>query len=824
MPSSDAGDIASFNAGLKGEFALKQIDPALDGSRGNVFTIGMDLDQDDKEKINTIAWMAAGANLLPQRSRALMNPGFFADDPEQLVQAFLDVFARIGLPESEVILGAPVVSSVKEVIHSHTNTSFIRREVIPVDLDDPELVRTARTIRADHLNNVLFVSSVDIPGFRGHLRATNLYSVSDPTQPRSSRVEDLTELWDAGVELQDDDPDQRSLLFNKRGSKSLLSFNTGNVAPADLGVGVSYLSNIDGIGALTASDARDIVVKVIRGYRLSVDPLTNRIYDTSGDLNFSKFDEDGNPTWKLYESTANSLAVVSNPPRSPDFDPPLNHANEYGVGGSVEGDGFYWDHFNRKTMVYYTSNAGILHGFDAETGAEVLGFLPDDVLGLDPAETPGSRDTVKDFVALVVAENNGVINHKFMLSGSPSPADAFLRGDEGGDDQWHTLLTLGRGRGGRFLTMLDVTEAPNPNQLRLLWNRGNREGIVEGVIDGLGETWSTPVMGNVDTRGNPNVLDTRVDQWLAFAGGGYGCDNDENEGHSIFAFRVENGDIYFEDQVTSEPLDTISNNALPAMPTLFNPHQQDIADNKDYVTRVYIPDVQGRVWKLITADPDPDNWTLNVFAEMGFDHPITAPVTLMKDTFTPNRVAVMAGSGGDRRAPIPPGGFKFRAWIDLDAEGQYTTQFLPGDIPLSERIFDMDERMFNQPVTVGLIGDAVPALVFFTASREDFDTGTCIITFNSTLYVALATGGQPAFDLDSSSAGSDSVDLGDSKVQGGTSRDGAFYISLSGGLGVDGHVEIWGDAADPFGADAEAGGGGQYTIQLLTEGFRISPF
>ena len=47
---------------------------------------------------------------------------------------------------------------------------------------------------------------------------------------------------------------------------------------------------------------------------------------------------------------------------------------------------------------------------------------------------------------------------------------------------------------------------------------------------------------------------------------------------------------------------------------------------------------------------------------------------------------------------------------------------------------------------------------------------------------------------------------------------------MSGGLGVDGHVKIWSDEDDPFGADAEAGGGGQYMIQLLTQGFRISPF
>ena len=62
------------------------------------------------------------------------------------------------------------------------------------------------------------------------------------------------------------------------------------------------------------------------------------------------------------------------------------------------------------------------------------------------------------------------------------------------------------------------------------------------------------------------------------------------------------------------------------------------------------------------------------------------------------------------------------------------------------------------------------------SARCNVDPGTRIITFNSTLYVTLATGGQTAFDLDSSSSGSDSVDPGASKVQSGTFRDGGFYI------------------------------------------------
>ena len=101
-------------------------------------------------------------------------------------------------------------------------------------------------------------------------------------------------------------------------------------------------------------------------------------------------------------------------------------------------------------------------------------------------------------------------------------------------------------QGGRFITAMDITTVPsNPSSIRLLWNRGNREPLNEGVIDALGETFSTPVLGNVDTRIGPSTTLDEVDQWLVFAGGGYGCENSENEGQNLFAFRAEDGFIYY---------------------------------------------------------------------------------------------------------------------------------------------------------------------------------------------------------------------------------------------------------------------------------------
>lgn len=822
--SSDPSDIASYNAGLKAEFTLKKIDPALDGSKGNIFVIGFDINNAaEKTRVSTIAWMASGAHLVPQRDPKLMNHPYFAKaGSDDLLNAFRDILARIGIPQTEVTLGAPIVSSVKEVIASYTDTAVAAAEVFPADLNNPDQIRKARIVRADHRNNVLFTTSVQVPGFKGHLRATNIYRVTDPNLPRSAREADFTELWDAGEELQNRDPSDRLLLFNKRGSTTLLPFTSVNVTPQDLGVTTGYLSDLDGVGAKNANDARDIVVKVIQGYRLSVDPVTGTIYKSDGTLNLSTTDVNGEPTWKLFDSTAGAVAVVSNPPRSPDFDPPLNHSSKYGVGGTKAGEGFYWDLFNRRTVVYYTANSGVLHAFDAETGFELMGYIPDDAVGLDPAETPGSRSTLKDFVRLVVADNNGVLNHQFTLSSAPNVEDAFLRSDRGGDNDWHTVVAFGRGRGGRFLTALDVTDLPNdPLATKLLWNVGNREGIAQAGLDGLGETWSIPVLGSVDTRTSPTDTGDKVDQWLVFAGGGYGCDNAEHEGQFLFAFRAEDGALYHRAQVSNDRSAAIDYNALPATATLFNPHQEDSADSKDFVTRVYIPDVQGRVWKMDTSDPNPNSWTLNVFAEMGTGQPITAAVTVLNDTFSPNRVFVMAGSGGDRRAPVPAEGFQFRTWVDNDPDGANTSQYGPTDSPLFERVFNIEERMFVQPVISGKIGDTLPPVVFFAASREILDITNCAVTFTSTLYSLGVESGQPLFDLDSSQPEEDQTHV-DSKIEGLFVRDGNLYLSEAGGQETSGKVSVWGD--DTFDDDPAPPGVGQFTLQLLIEGFRVSPF
>ena len=70
-------------------------------------------------------------------------------------------------------------------------------------------------------------------------------------------------------------------------------------------------------------------------------------------------------------------------------------------------------------MIYLPTNGGMVHAFRGDNGAEVFAYIPADVLGdWQTGEVASSRSTLKDLVRLIVQENNGIQNHKFLLSAS----------------------------------------------------------------------------------------------------------------------------------------------------------------------------------------------------------------------------------------------------------------------------------------------------------------------------------------------------------------------------------------------------------------------
>ena len=328
---------------------------------------------------------------------------------------------------SEVSLGQSVVGSVKELIplaDSTITSSDILADIIGGTLDKDD-TNEARKIRSLYPNNVLFATSVVTPEWAGHLKAFNIYEVVNKGTAQEKRVADFTQIWDAGEELRDVDPDDRSVLFNRLGDTPgsfPTSFEPGSVLASDLNVAAGFLWELDGIGAETDADAAEIIVRVIRGERLVLDPV-NGIYTNPARkiLNFSKLEEDGiTPTWKLYDPSNLGPTVVLNPPRSPDENTPLYHATEY--GSDFNTGGFYWDHINRMTVVYMGTNGGPMHAFRGDNGAELYAYIPGDLL-----------HRLKDFVRLLVTQRNGLVNHEFMIASAASVGDAFFQTDQ----YWH---------------------------------------------------------------------------------------------------------------------------------------------------------------------------------------------------------------------------------------------------------------------------------------------------------------------------------------------------------------------------------------------------
>jgi hypothetical protein len=184
------------------------------------------------------------------------------------------------------------------------------------------------------------------------------------------------------------------------------------------------------------------------------------------------------------------------------------------------------------------------------------------------------------------------------------------------------------------------------------------------------------------------------------------------------------------------------------------------------------------------------------------------------------QVYVMAGTGGDLRAPSTNNLFKFATFVDADAEGANTTQYPLGSTPFWSKALNPEERTYVAPVTIGTVENSAMPLVFFAASQPGFDTATCTGFFNSSLYALGLLSGQAEVDLDGGGP-DESVAVTNSKITGLYARDGHLYVARSGGLGTSGGLTVYGDG--DFSDDVTSGGSGN-TIQVLVDGFRISPF
>jgi hypothetical protein len=359
----------------------------------------------------------------------------------------------------------------------------------------------------------------------------------------------------------------------------------------------------------------------------------------------------------------------------------INHSNPVAVGppdGVVDLKGTGYDAFmstweNRQKVLYAGANDGMLHCFDVLTGEELWAYIPYNLL-------PRLRGMWR--VDEITGER--YFERMAYVDGSPVVEDVYIDVDGDSNKEWITILVCGQGRGqgstqaggttGNFYFALDITDPANPQPL---W---------EFTHDRMGETWSVPVIGKV-TKGG-------ADTWAAFMGSGY--DNVEGsgqQGNVFYVVDLETGQSFWE--FDAGEVDTSAgwfwniDNCFSSSPSWID------TDSDGFVDRVYIGDLDGRMWKVDVSTNfiDQDSWSEVSIYEDSNNYPIlTKPALWINPISTEAVPHLYFGTGGDDYA-LPDAYYSFIALTDGAAP---EVQWYLGDqatlgLPLEKDVGDMDE-------------------------------------------------------------------------------------------------------------------------------------
>jgi type IV pilus assembly protein PilY1 len=252
--------------------------------------------------------------------------------------------------------------------------------------------------------------------------------------------------------------------------------------------------------------------------------------------------------------------------------------------GAAEHKDFAAAKSGRTGTLYVGGNDGMLHGFNAQTGAETYAFIPSTTL-------PAMRDLA-----------NKAYEHRYYVDGEVTAADIYTQGE------WKTILLATLGRGGKAIFALDVTD---PEHVEFLWEKNATQ---------------IPALGN--NLGKPLIAQTADGTWQAVLGNGMNSTGDKAQ---LIMINIDTAAVTVADTGVG------GNNGLTAVAG-WSAYGDSIA------TDFYAGDMNGNLWKF---PADGSSSPLKLFTakdKNGNPQPITAAPLSGKDPLT-GKVWVFFGTG-----------------------------------------------------------------------------------------------------------------------------------------------------------------------------------
>lgn len=267
-------------------------------------------------------------------------------------------------------------------------------------------------------------------------------------------------------------------------------------------------------------------------------------------------------------------------------------ASGYGLAGY---SAFATTHKDRMPMLYVGGNDGMLHGFSAEDGKELVAYVPQGVYKNLPALTDPSYQN----------------KHKYYVDGSPFTGDVNISTTSTPD--WRTLLVGGLGAGGKGYFVLDVTQPGRKSgasgaSTTPLSNFANtaagatavvRMDLTDGADADIGHIFGDTVTAESNRQQSTQITRMNDGRWAVVMGNGY---NSTNEDPVLIIQYLDGG---------ATPLRKIAaatgNTGNGIANGLSTPRLVDL--NGDGIPDIaYAGDLKGNMWKFNLADANPANW------------------------------------------------------------------------------------------------------------------------------------------------------------------------------------------------------------------------
>jgi type IV pilus assembly protein PilY1 len=210
----------------------------------------------------------------------------------------------------------------------------------------------------------------------------------------------------------------------------------------------------------------------------------------------------------------------------------------------------------RQGVVYVAANDGMLHAFNADTGAELWAYVPSMVL--------------PDLFRL--ADANYASNHRYFVDGAPVVADIW------NGTHWKTILVGGLNAGGRGYYALDVT---NPTSPAALWEFSSANDSDLGL-----------------TFGNPVITKLKDGTWSVIFSSGYNNVSPGSGNGHLFVRNAWTGVAISKIATYTDSAYTTAagSTSLPSNLGKITPWVADQSDNT--ALRVYAGDMLGYVWRF----------------------------------------------------------------------------------------------------------------------------------------------------------------------------------------------------------------------------------